>query len=200
MDKQHGERVRTSRRRTKSGNKYRFTQNSTKKYQNEKRLAMMEYMDSDSRNSPIMNRCLQEAYVPEWMTIGKTTLIQKDLLKGTAPNKYRLITRLPLMWKILTAQIREDIYYSLTSCGLFPKEQKGCRKGSIHRSTHPKWEQNQTEKSSYGLDRLQKSIWYGLAKLDNKLLKNVQNIIWSHKLYWENYENLWAELTAGGKS
>ena len=35
-----------------------------------------------------------------------------------------------MMWKILTAQIREEIYYSLTSRGLFPEEQKGCRKGS----------------------------------------------------------------------
>ena len=64
------------------------------------------------------------------MTKGKTTLIQKDPSKGTAPNNYRPITCLPMMWKILTAQIREKIYYSLTSCGLFPDEQKGCRKGS----------------------------------------------------------------------
>ena len=35
-----------------------------------------------------------------------------------------------MMWKILTAQIREKIYYSLTSRGLFPDEQKGCCKGS----------------------------------------------------------------------
>ena len=35
------------------------------------------------------------------------------------------------MWKILTAQIREEIYYSLTSRGMFPEEQKGCCKGSI---------------------------------------------------------------------
>ena len=34
------------------------------------------------------------------------------------------------MWKILTTQIREKIYYSLTSRGLFSDEQKGCRKGS----------------------------------------------------------------------
>ena len=34
------------------------------------------------------------------------------------------------MWKILTAQIREEIYYSQTSRGLFPDEQKGCGKGS----------------------------------------------------------------------
>ena len=33
------------------------------------------------------------------------------------------------MGKILTAQIREEIYYLLTSRGLFPDEQKGCRKG-----------------------------------------------------------------------
>ena len=34
------------------------------------------------------------------------------------------------MWKILTAQIREDKYFSLISRGLFPDEQKGCCKGS----------------------------------------------------------------------
>ena len=33
------------------------------------------------------------------------------------------------MWKILTAQIKEEIYHSLTSRGLFPDEQKGCCKG-----------------------------------------------------------------------
>ena len=46
------------------------------------------------------------------------------------------------------------------------------------------------EKSSYGLDWLQKGIWYGLAKLENKLPQNVRNIRWSHKLYLENHENL----------
>ena len=64
------------------------------------------------------------------MTKGKTKLIQKDPSKGTAPNNYRPITCLPMMWKILTAHIKEKIYYSLTSRGLFPDEQKGCRKGS----------------------------------------------------------------------
>ena len=34
------------------------------------------------------------------------------------------------MWKLLTAQIREKIYYSVTSRGLFSNEQKECRKGS----------------------------------------------------------------------
>ena len=77
-----------------------------------------------------MNRCLKGAQVPDGMTKGKTTLIQKELSKGTAPNNYRPVTCLPMMWKILTAQIREEIYNSLTSHGLFPEVQKGCRKGS----------------------------------------------------------------------
>ena len=72
-----------------------------------------------------MNKCLHTAHVPEWMTKGWTTLIQKDPNKGTAPRNYRL-----MMWEILTVQIREEIYYSLTSRGLFPDEQKWCCKGS----------------------------------------------------------------------
>ena len=35
-----------------------------------------------------------------------------------------------MMWKIPTAQIREKIYYSLTSRGLLPDEQKWCHRGS----------------------------------------------------------------------
>ena len=77
-----------------------------------------------------MNRCQQEAHVPKWMTKGKTTLIQKDPFKGTVPNNYRLIVYQPIIQKISTAQTREVIYESLKSCELFPKEQKGCHKGS----------------------------------------------------------------------
>ena len=78
------------------------------------------------------------------MTKGKTTLIQEDLPKGTAPNNYRPITCLPIVRKILIAQIREEIYDSLTSHGLFPEDQRGCCKGFK--------EKNGPEKSCYGLD------------------------------------------------
>ena len=44
-----------------------------------------------------MNRCLQDAQVPDWMTKGKTTFIQKVPNQGTAPNNYRPITRLLMM-------------------------------------------------------------------------------------------------------
>ena len=61
---------------------------------------------------------------------------------------------------------------------------------TLHRSTYPKWEQDQTEKSSYSLDWQQNDVWFGSSKLDNKLPQNVQNTKWSHKLYQENHENL----------
>ena len=70
-----------------------------------------------------MNKYLQS----EWITKERIILIQKVPNKVTAPNIYRPMTCLPMMWKILTAQIREEIYYSLTSHGLFPDVQKGCR-------------------------------------------------------------------------
>ena len=76
-----------------------------------------------------MNICLEEADIPERMTKGKTTLIQKDLHKGTAQNNYRPITCLSTTWKILRAQIREKILYLLTSRGLFPEELKEYRNG-----------------------------------------------------------------------
>ena len=44
-----------------------------------------------------INRTLQGAQVPEWITEGKTTLIQKDPSKGIAPNNDRFITCLQLM-------------------------------------------------------------------------------------------------------
>ena len=127
----------------------------------------------------LLNRCLQYAQVPDWMTKGKTTLIQMDTSKGTALNNYRPITCLPMMWKILTVQIREEIYNSLTNRGMFPDEQKGCCKWSkgtaelLYIDQHIMKKKEQTEKSSYGLDRQRKGIWYGSAKLVNKLSQNV---------------------------
>ena len=146
------------------------------------------------------------------MTNRKTTLIQKDPSKGTAPNNNRPITCLLMMSKIITAQIREEIYYSLTSSGLFPDEQKGYCKGSkgtaellyidhiAHRPVQPKREQDQTEKSSYVLDWPQKGVWYSSAKLDNKLPQNVQNIRWRHKLYRVNHENLKSRVVSRDSS
>ena len=50
--------------------------------------------------------------------------------KGTAPNHYRPITCSPMMRKIVTAQKREEIYFSQTSRGSFSEGQIGWRKWS----------------------------------------------------------------------
>ena len=75
-----------------------------------------------------MNRCLQGAHVPEWMTKYHTDPEgpnQRNRPKNFRPTTCKWMTR-----KILIVQIREDIYYPLTSRRLFLEEQKGCSKGS----------------------------------------------------------------------
>ena len=85
--------------------------------------------------TPVHNRLaterhkyIQKSEIPEWMTKRKSTLIQKDRLKGTVPNKYRPITCLPMMWKILRAKIREKICYILINHWILSDKQKGYRK------------------------------------------------------------------------
>ena len=111
MNKQHDKRIRRTRIRPESGNRHRFTQNDTKKISNWKTpdndgihgFWFKKFTSIHHRLALEMNKCLQGAHVPEWMTKGKIALIQKDPSKGTAPNNYRPITFLPMIWKILTA-------------------------------------------------------------------------------------------------
>ena len=51
-----------------------------------------------------------------------------DEQKTIGPNNHRPITCLPMMWKILPAQIREEIYNSQISRWRLHEEQKGCHK------------------------------------------------------------------------
>ena len=167
----------------------------------------MECMISGTRNLPPfndwlalkMNRYLQGAHMSECMTKGKTTLIPENPSKGTTPNNYIPITYLQMMRKILTAQIREDIYNWLTSREFFPEEQKKWCKGSkgtadLLTIRQHIFNESKTEIFSFGLDWLQKGIWYDSAKLDNNLPRNGQNIRRTHKLYRETHENLQSEI------
>ena len=56
--------------------------------------------------------------------------MQKDKEKGKAASNYRLITCLPLVWKLLTSVIAEEVYGFLDTNLLLPQEQKGCRRKS----------------------------------------------------------------------
>eukprot|EP00112_Aurelia_sp_Birch-Aquarium-sp1_P022216 Seg6175.2 transcript_id=Seg6175.2/GoldUCD/mRNA.D3Y31 product="hypothetical protein" protein_id=Seg6175.2/GoldUCD/D3Y31 len=52
-------------------------------------------------------RCLEED-TPEWVTKGRTVLIQKDKSKGIESSNFRPITCLPLVWKLLTGLITDE--------------------------------------------------------------------------------------------
>ena len=80
------------------------------------RLQLKEYLDS--------------GFVPSWLTRGRTSLLQKDQSKGNVASNYRPISCLPLMWKLLTGVIADQIYAHLDQEKLLLEEQKGCRKGS----------------------------------------------------------------------
>ena len=131
------------------------------------------------------------------MTKGKSIIIQKDPLKGTTPNNNRPIMYLPMTWKILTAQIKEDIYYSLTSHGLYPEEQKRCRRGSrgtgefLYRDQHI-LNESKTRRKNLAMAWIDNKKAYKTVPQSwiKKLPENVQNIRWSHKFYRENHENL----------
>ena len=67
---------------------------------------------------------------PDWITTGKTVLIMKDREKSNDVTNFRPITCLPLMWKIFTGIISDELYYHVESERLLPEEQKGCQRKS----------------------------------------------------------------------
>ena len=56
-----------------------------------------------------LKECLDSGFVPSWLTRGRTSLLQKDKSKGNVASNYRPITCLPLMWKLLTGVIADQI-------------------------------------------------------------------------------------------
>ena len=59
-----------------------------------------------------LNECVGSGFVPSWfwLTRGRTALFQKDKSKGNIASNYRLITCLPLVWKLLSGVIADQIY------------------------------------------------------------------------------------------
>ena len=68
--------------------------------------------------------------MPGWLTRARTSLLQKDKSKGNVASNYRPKTCVPLMWKLLTGVISDQIYASLDQEKSLPEEQKECRKDS----------------------------------------------------------------------
>ena len=56
-----------------------------------------------------LQKCLQNGNMLMWMTKGRITLIQKYKEKGKPVSNHKPITCLPLVWKLLTVAIVEEI-------------------------------------------------------------------------------------------
>ena len=137
MDKQYDKRIRRARRRPESRNTPRFTQNDTKNIKLENTrpwwntwfLVQEIYLHSrqtSTRNEEMLTRSTHTRMDNQ----RKNHIDPKWPKQRSRPKNYRPITCLRMMWKILTAQIREEIFCSLTSRRLFPDKQIGYCKGS----------------------------------------------------------------------
>ena len=54
--------------------------------------------------------CLDSGVVPDWLTKGQIVLTQKDKAKGNIASNYQPVTYLPLLWKLLTGILVDEIY------------------------------------------------------------------------------------------
>ena len=57
-----------------------------------------------------LKKCLDSGFAPSWLTRERALLLQKGKIKGNVASNYRPITCLPLMWKLLTGVIGDQIY------------------------------------------------------------------------------------------
>ena len=56
-----------------------------------------------------LNRCLQENNLSKQMVTGKTLLCIKEIQKGNLVSHFIPITCLPLIWKLLTGFLAEEL-------------------------------------------------------------------------------------------
>ena len=71
-----------------------------------------------------LKECLDSGFVPSCLTRRRNSLLQKDKSTGSVASNYRPITYLPLMWKLLTGVIADQIYAHLNQEKLLPEEQE----------------------------------------------------------------------------
>ena len=57
-----------------------------------------------------LKECLDSGLVPSCLARERTPLLQKDKRKCNVANNYRPLTCFPIMWKLLTDAIVDQIY------------------------------------------------------------------------------------------
>ena len=104
------------------------------------------------------------------------------------------------MWKILTREIRNKIYDSLLSYGLFSKERRGCRKGTgdLQYINQDILKNSKTRRKNLAIVWIDYKMAYDMvAQSCLKMYKISGEVINFLKNAMENWK---VKLTAGGKS
>ena len=83
-----------------------------------------------------LDRYLQENNVPSWMVTGKTLLCVKELEKGNGVANFRPITCLPLLWKLLTGILAEELYEHLEQANILPWNKRDAEKEAEGQKTN----------------------------------------------------------------
>ena len=154
------------------------------------------------------NKCIQKAHVPEWMSKGKTTLIQKGPNKRTALSNKLQTHNLPTndVENINSTNKGRDLLFAnktrFVSWGterVLQRIQRHTRI-TLQRSTHPNKVQDQTKKSSHGLDRLKNAYYMvrhswiinslKMYKISSEVINFIDKIMNTRRV----------KLTAGGRN
>ena len=77
-----------------------------------------------------LDRCLQENKLPKWLVTEKILLCIKEIQKGNLVSNYRPVISLPLIWKLETSILAEELHEHLKKTTSLPWEKKRCRKRS----------------------------------------------------------------------
>ena len=70
-----------------------------------------------------LESCITRGEVQKCMATGHTVLLLKNKRKGNEVNSYRKITCLPLMWKLITGIVADEIYNHLAGNDLLQEQQ-----------------------------------------------------------------------------
>ena len=92
-----------------------------------KKLYSIHQRLTDLLNDVLMN----PQNMPNFLTEGTTYLLSKDLLNTQDPAKYRPITCLPTLYKLITSCITERIYRHCDQNSIIAVQQTGCTRGAM---------------------------------------------------------------------
>ena len=182
--------IRRIQKRPQSRNTHQFTENDAKDIKQENAGPRLNawFLLQESRVHTRQTSTRNEQ-MPTRSTRTRMDDERKNPIDSKGPEQrnnyknYRPITCLPIMWKILTKQIREQICLLLTNRRLFPE--KGCRKGSrgkselLNNDQHILNESKTRGKNSYGLDFLQswKIKYLKMCKILHEIINFIEEFI-----------------------